>query len=959
METTPLLPGLPSRFQEVAAVGPDAWTARESDGGRRVRILRIPASAGEGATSAPAARIRVRIPHAPEILAFGPLPDGSVWTAERDYEGLSLAEVRSRTGDAGEGMRSLWLDAVQHAAEAVVAAHRAGIVHGALRPDRLLLDERDDATIIGWEHARLIGSTETDAGEDGPWRAPEQVPGATADPRWDIHALGAILHLVLFGTPPTRIGGAKGSLDIPDSSVRIRVADDLATLAFMALQADPGDRVRSADVFLEQLLQARSRVPIAITTETAPSAPARTRGLILAILVVVIAAALWWTMHTFAWRPGETVILAETFADDAWTGRWRGVRGGFQREQGALVSTGGTDSVLILNRRIHPPVSIACTAMIQPGAPMGDLTFLWCESDPFVSDTIYRTNAYLAQTGAYDNTFAGISGSAGRLQLSRRDFILEPGRAYHLRLEIDGDRMRLIVDGTVIADHVSQVPFGAGWIGLLAYYPGKVFDDVVITQRKPGRGDALVVGDALLTRGHSEEAAEEYASVVQRSADPVQVVDIARYRQGVALAAAGRHAEAVTTWGQITTDPWKDLGAIYSQRRWIAIGDHPTVAAGLRDTGPWVDSRLRDAGRAVWGEAIRALGPLPERSSVETALAVRESCLAPDPASAWAAAELAWKVGLYQKALDLSAGDRRAVAWSLLALGRAEEVLTRFPEQVQAGARACLMLDRFDEIFRSYPQVVWAVREAGMATGSVEGAAGHLLDDAGELLRLRLVLGAAPTEAADASLPPQRRLVAALLMDDLATVADLAETSPSLEAEMLQHGATVGLERSRSTGPTRAMAVICRLLEDPASAEAERLWEEVDGWGANATLSELWFARALVLPWLRLGGKAAASDLLAQLPALPGIRATRLQDFLHGRIDVPAYLDQDAALEANGYLGLAQAVRAEGEGDLEAARASYRAYLATPPWQRPQYGSWNRELISEWFARWRLRHLGG
>lgn len=954
MPSTPP-PGLPARFQEVTAIGPDAWTARESDGGRRVRILRIPASAGEGATGAPAARIRVRIPHAPEILAFGPLQDGSVWTAERDYEGLSLADLRARTEDVGEGMRSLWLDAVQHAAEAVVAAHRAGIIHGALSPDRLLLDERDYATIIGWEHARLIGSTET-ASADGPWQPPEQGPGATADPRWDIHALGAILHLVLFGKPPLRRAGARGSLDIPDSSTRIRVADDLATLAFMAVQADPADRTGSAEAFLDQLIRARSN-PIAITTEVPAAAPPRRRGLTtLAVLATLIVG--WWTLGQVSWPPAETVVLSEDFADDAWTGRWRGIRGGFQRDQGALVSNGRTDSVLILNRRIHPPVSISCTAMIRPGAPVGDLTFLWCETDPFVSDTIYRTNAYLAQTGAYDNTFAGISGSAGRLQLARRDFILESGRSYRLSLQIEDDRMRLIVDGEVIADHVSQVPFGAGWIGLLAYYPGKVFDDIIITQKKPGRGDALAIGDALLTRGHHEEAAEEYASVAQRSEDPA-LADIARYRQGVALAAAGRHAEAVTTWGQIATEPWKDLGTIYSQRRWIAIGDHATVAAGLRRSGRWEDSRLRDAGRAVWGEALRALGSLPERSGIEAALAVRESCLAPDPASAWAAAEAAWKVGLYQEALDLGAGDRRAVAWSLLALGRAEEVLARFPEQVQASARACLMLDRFDEIFRSYPQVVWAVREAGLATGRVDGAAAQLLhEDSGELHRLRLILGGAPAEAGDAALPPQHRLVAALLMDDLATVADLSQDRPCLEADMLREGASIGLERSRSTGPTRAMAVICRLLEEPGEDEARALWNEIDGWGANATFSDLWFARAVVLPWLRLGSDVPPSDLIGRLPALPGTRAGRLHDFLRRRIDTDAYLDQPAALEAKGYLPLALAIRAEIEGDRNAALASYRAYLATPPWQRPQHGSWDRELISEWFARWRLRSLG-
>lgn len=89
--------------------------------------------------------------------------------------------------------------------EALAAIHRAGIVHGDLKPGNIMM--RDDASValIDFGLARQSGGTTATKNklEGTPlYLSPERADGMDADERGDLYALGAIFYQMLTGEPP-------------------------------------------------------------------------------------------------------------------------------------------------------------------------------------------------------------------------------------------------------------------------------------------------------------------------------------------------------------------------------------------------------------------------------------------------------------------------------------------------------------------------------------------------------------------------------------------------------------------------------------------------------------------------------------------------------------------------------------------------------------------------------------
>jgi serine/threonine protein kinase len=182
-------------------------------------------------------------------------------------------------------------------ADALADAHATGLVHHALRPDKIIVSLKGTAKTIdfGLGHyamavAHRLAATGAAVSAMAYW-PPEQAAGASGDPRLDIYALGLILREMLTGRPP--------SADLQSSELSGVPANVQPILARM-ISADPQRRPDSAATVAADLravaaqLDARREAsPGPSTPPIRKSAPAVPGWFIAGLALIAIAALIW------------------------------------------------------------------------------------------------------------------------------------------------------------------------------------------------------------------------------------------------------------------------------------------------------------------------------------------------------------------------------------------------------------------------------------------------------------------------------------------------------------------------------------------------------------------------------------------------------------------------------------------------------------------------------------------
>ncbi len=187
--------------------------------------------------------------------------DGLLYLALELIEGRTLAEVL----DEGLAPRRL-AELLLEVADAVGAAHAAGVVHRDLKPANVLVRAADGRALVtdfGLARDTAVASSLTKTGGivgTPDYMAPEQIHGRPPTPATDVFALGAILYEGLTGQAPftapnvaLRLGRIAGGDLEPPRALTPEAPRALERLCLRALAAEPAARPQDAAAFAGEL----------------------------------------------------------------------------------------------------------------------------------------------------------------------------------------------------------------------------------------------------------------------------------------------------------------------------------------------------------------------------------------------------------------------------------------------------------------------------------------------------------------------------------------------------------------------------------------------------------------------------------------------------------------------------------------------------------------------------------
>ena len=203
-------------------------------------------------------------PHICTIYDIGESDDGRMFIAMAFYPGQTLTR---KVQNGALPVETALTIAIQ-AAEALAAAHRAGIVHRDIKPANILFDSRRQVKIVDFGLAKFaggVGVTRAGVAIGTPaYMSPEQAEGLPVDQQTDVWSLGVVLYEMLTG-----LRAFSGDSDhavmyavvhhqpTPLAEVRPELTEDLVAVVDRCLEKDPKIRCSNAEGLLQDLRRLR------------------------------------------------------------------------------------------------------------------------------------------------------------------------------------------------------------------------------------------------------------------------------------------------------------------------------------------------------------------------------------------------------------------------------------------------------------------------------------------------------------------------------------------------------------------------------------------------------------------------------------------------------------------------------------------------------------------------------
>jgi hypothetical protein len=308
-------------YEVVAAIGAggmgEVYRARDTRLGREVAIKILPAvfAADPERLSRfeQEARAAAALSHPNIASVYDVGVDGAThYIVQELLTGASLRDALTgqRSKPLGE-----WLSLAAEIADALAAAHRAGIVHRDIKPENVIVTDDGRAKVLDFGLAKLAEPGAAAVSTESPtmlgtmagavlgtvgYLSPEQAAGQPADRRTDIFALGCILYEMTGGRRPFEGRSAAEAIahvlhDDPPALEHLRagVPAELSRIVHKCLAKEPAKRYQHADDLALDLREAAARPeprPAAVAPVVAPHRGLST-GWWLAIVASAVVAA--------------------------------------------------------------------------------------------------------------------------------------------------------------------------------------------------------------------------------------------------------------------------------------------------------------------------------------------------------------------------------------------------------------------------------------------------------------------------------------------------------------------------------------------------------------------------------------------------------------------------------------------------------------------------------------------
>ncbi|WP_395696458.1 serine/threonine-protein kinase [Nocardioides sp.] len=277
--------------REVGRGGSGAvWLGRDEVLGRQVALKRLGVAPGGStpdlARAEREARLAARLNHPHVVAVYDLVTEGDdQWLVMEYVEGTTLAALVARRGALPPEQAAPIL---RQAADALAAAHAAGIVHRDVKPSNILVAPDGQVKLSDFGIARAEADatlTQTGLVTGSPaYLSPEVATGQPATPASDVWSLGATLFHALAGRAPYDVGdNVLGALYriVHEDPPRLPDAGWLGPVLEATMSLEPADRWSTEHV--RDYLGAGPSVPPPPVPPPVDPAPARTQVLSTAV----------------------------------------------------------------------------------------------------------------------------------------------------------------------------------------------------------------------------------------------------------------------------------------------------------------------------------------------------------------------------------------------------------------------------------------------------------------------------------------------------------------------------------------------------------------------------------------------------------------------------------------------------------------------------------------------------